>query len=147
MRESVRRHATSTADCLFMLNSDSDVVQSYLRWFTTRSDEDLWACEEVNRRVIDANSPHDAWALTLALVAAAEEEALEYVGAGPLEDFVRCFGRSHIEDIEVAARTDPKFCRCLGRIWLGQDDLPPDVLARVVEASLGWIRPLRQAGA
>jgi hypothetical protein len=130
-----------------MPNSDPELVQAYLRWFSNRRDEDLWACEAVNARVAHAANPPDAWALVVALVAAADDDSLEFVGAGPLEDFVRNFGSSYIDTIEAAARADSKFSRCLGRVWLTQGDVPPDVLVRVVEASQGRIRPFPNARA
>ena len=119
-----------------------ELAAAYLRQYRTGSDEDFWAVEEVQDRIRSARNPSDAWSVTLALVEAADDEALGYVGAGPLEDFVVTHGAPHIDWIEDAARRDPKFAACLASIWLSDDALPADIVARVVAASDGRIRPL-----
>jgi hypothetical protein len=99
------------------------------------------AADEVSARVTYGSDPQDAWGVVLALVAAADEMTSGFVGAGPVEDFVRRFGAVSIDKIEQASRRDPKFRECLGAIWLRDGDLPPDIMARVVAASGGRIRP------
>jgi len=120
----------------------AELAAAYLRQYRTGSQEDFWAVDEVQARILTGGDLSDAWALTLALVAAADDKSLGYVGAGPLEDFVRKYGASHLEALEAEARRDPKFAACLGCVWLAQGDLPEDAMARVVRASLGRIRPL-----
>jgi hypothetical protein len=44
---------------------------------------------------------------------ASNDEQLGYLGAGPVEDLVRVFGESLIDDIEAAARRSPAFLRAL----------------------------------
>ena len=45
-------------------------------------------------------------------------------------------------DHGFAPAADERFRWALGRMWLDADDLPPDLLARVVRASGGEIKPL-----
>jgi hypothetical protein len=78
----------------------------------------------------------------LALVEAADDRALGYVGAGPLEDFVLQFGQSSITRLEEQARRSPRFRECLSTIYLSHGSLPPAILERVVKASNGQIKPL-----
>jgi hypothetical protein len=121
----------------------AELANAYLQHYRTRAESDFWAFEEMLDRITyEAADVDDAWGLLLALVASARDEELGYVGAGPIEDFVRRFGALRIEQLETQARRDPRFRAALGRIWLSHDDLPPPVLERVVRASDGQIRPL-----
>ena len=79
-------------------------------------DPDFWAWEYVDRlwragdraaldRLVDlANSASDS-------------EELNYLGAGPVEDLVRVFGESLIDDIEEAARRSPSFLCALRSMY------------------------------
>ena len=120
----------------------SELARAYLKHHRTKDAADFWAFEEVLERVAMGDDPDAAWDLVLALVEAADESNLGYVGAGPLEDFVVHFGARCISDIETQARRDPKFRACLGAIWLSTGTLPAPILARVVTASNGRIVPL-----
>jgi len=72
--------------------------------------------------------PEAGWALTLELVAAAStDQLLANVAAGPLEDLLRVNPELFIERVELAARRDPKFRRCLTGVW----GLPPSIRERV----------------
>lgn len=62
--------------------------------------------------------------------------------AGPLEDVVIRHGVELIDRIEREAERGEHFRSALGGIWLSVDDLPRDVLERVVRASGGEIQPL-----
>ena len=124
-----------------MTTSLPELAVAYLRHMRTLGDDDLWAAEEVHERLSNRGDRDDAWAVVLALVAAADETNLDVVGAGPLEDFVRRYGAGHIVELERLARRDEKFLACLGTIWLDDKDLPRDVLARIVHASAGRIKP------
>lgn len=129
-----------------MKTAVSTLAAAYLREFVSSAAEDFWAVDEVNARVSHGDDLADAWAVTEALIEAADEDSLGYVGAGPLEDFVRRFGARHLPMIEGRARQDAKFRACLGTIWLQSGDLPPDVLDRIVRASGGRITPLGRGG-
>ena len=120
-----------------------DLVAAYLRRYANQSADDFWAFEEVGQRVTFGQDPEDAWDVTTALIAAAAEgDALGYVGAGPLEDLVKRFGPTLIDRIETTALQDPRFCDCLACVWLSEDDLPTTILSRVVRASGNRIQPL-----
>jgi hypothetical protein len=119
-----------------------ELARAYLKHHRTQDPADFWAFDEVFDRVTNGDDPHRAWELVLALVEAADDTNLEYVGAGPLEDLVKRFALKLIGEIEIQARRDPKFRRCLGAVWLSQGSLPADVLSRVVAASNGQIVPL-----
>jgi hypothetical protein len=123
-----------------------DLVAAYFRQYRNGGETDFWAFEEVGKRVTFGNDEEDAWAVMIALVEAADDESLAYVGAGPLEDLVRRFGTDLILRIEKTARTNLKFRECLGSIWLSEGALPDWVLARVVRASGNRIRPLPAEG-
>jgi hypothetical protein len=125
----------------------AELAKAYLKHHRTKADRDFWAYEEVSERTSGKRAEvTDAWTLVLALVSAAEDHALGYVAAGPVEDFVRRFGTQVIADIETAARRDPKFRAALGMIWLSHGDLPAETLQRVVKASNDQIRPLGSRG-
>ena len=129
-----------------------ELVSAYLRTVTRAGpqsadeeddDPDFWAFSEVSDRVRPSSDPGEAWDLVTTLVDAAEE-SLDIVAAGPLEEFVRCFGARAMDQIEARAAEDPKFKTALGWIWLDTDELTPELLERVVRASGGKIKPLER---
>ena len=62
--------------------------------------------------------PEAGWVLILELIAAAEnDELLANVAAGPLEDLLVHDAEKFIERIELEARRDQKFRRCLTGVW------------------------------
>ena len=123
------------------------LVEGYLRHAKTRADADFWAYDAVCEIVRGPGStPEDAWDLVQAIVARVapgDEALIEYVAAGPVEDLVIAHGATLVDRIEAEAAANPHFRAHLAGIWLVDDDLPPDVLARIVAAS-GWaIQPVR----
>jgi len=79
--------------------------------------------DEVVRR-----DPEAGWILALALVEAAPDDwVLANVAAGPLEDLLNKFSDVLIERVEIQARRDPKFRRCLTGVW----GLPPSAQERL----------------
>jgi hypothetical protein len=97
------------------------------------------------RGAIDGGPAARAWALVAAVIRLAPDEQLAVEAAGPLEDLVRLRGAELVTEIEAEAARDARFRWALGNIWLGTRDLPADVLARIVAASGGKIRPLDHA--
>jgi hypothetical protein len=75
-----------------------------------------WAFEALNNQIRE--SPAEAWETLLALVASADPEMLESIGAGPLEDFVGAHGDAYIEQIEREAGANPAFRAALQCVWL-----------------------------
>ena len=62
--------------------------------------------------------PEAGWALILELIAAASDDRLlANVAAGPLEDLLVRAPEQFIERVELEARRDPKFRRCLTGVW------------------------------
>jgi hypothetical protein len=80
--------------------------------------------------------------LTQAVLRAAPNDRLDVYAAGVLESLVRGQGTALVAEIESAAAGDERFRWALGRIWLTEGDLPPDVMGRIVQASGGAIQPL-----
>lgn len=77
-----------------------------------------------------------AWQLeaVLALVDAADAEELGMVGAGPLEDLIRCepMGEDLLTVIDDLAQRSPRFRSALSGVWLG-DDVPEVARNRLAE--------------
>jgi hypothetical protein len=96
-------------------------------------------------RLLRAGDAAQAWRLTRAVLAAAPDDRLGLYAAGPLEDAVREHGAALVAEIEAEAARDARFRWALGRVWLTEGQLPPAVLARIVRASGGVIRPLPPA--
>lgn len=85
--------------------------------------------EEVNAAVQDANP--DVVDLLVALAeAATDDQALAYLGAGPVEDLIRLHGAQYLEAIDHAARTNKSFRTALRCVWYG-DDVDPVLVARL----------------
>ena len=94
-------------------------------WLTFQ--RNWWAFEALDNQI--RNTPADAWATLLALIASAEAEMLENIGAGPLEDFIGAHGNTYIAQIEREASANPAFRQALGNVWLKPNE--NDVIERL----------------
>jgi hypothetical protein len=85
-----------------------------------QADEWFWAWIEVEDSV-RAASP-DVFDLVLALVASApNDDALNYVGAGPLEDLINWHGAAFVDRIEESARKNRAFRYALFGVRLSEE--------------------------
>ena len=107
-------------------------------------DPDFWTFDEVNDRVGASGTPADAWDVVTAIVRAAPDESLGYIGAGPVEDMVRHHGAALVDWIEGEARRDQRFQFALGCIWMHRRDLPAPIFERLQHASGGRIAVLEE---
>jgi hypothetical protein len=99
------------------LTSLSDV---YMRHHASSRDEDFWAWEEVQRRI--KADLAQALEVILTLVERADsDDALSYIAAGPLEDFVDIYGNSALDVIELACQNDQRMQFALSGIWLERE--------------------------
>jgi tetratricopeptide (TPR) repeat protein len=95
----------------YPLLDDGKLVSTYLQHFETKDDELFWAWQHLQNYI--RSDPRRAWEITLKLIAAANERALAYVAAGPLEDLLYSRAEVFVDDVERLARTDPKFLATL----------------------------------
>lgn len=102
-------------------------------------DPDRWADDLVHDVLtglgdLSLDAREYGWQLILALVAAAaDDDELGQVAAGPVEDFLSLCNESIIERVEAQAVADPRFKEMLDGVWkLGMTD---DVYARVRRAA------------
>lgn len=117
--------------------SPAEWAEVWLRHSFHHRDEDFWAW----RRLEDlaGASPEEAWPVVLALVARAPDERLELIGAGPLETIVERHTSRFVNRVEAAAKSDPRFRKALGAVWLNRWGLDPSAVDRLVAASGGVI--------
>src|SRR5215203_122458 len=92
----------------------SELVPAYVRHSVRavqhiQPDPDFWTFDEVNDRVGASGTSEDAWDLVTAILRAAPDESLGYIGAGPVEDMIRHHGSALVDWIEGEARRDPRF--------------------------------------
>jgi len=74
--------------------------------------------------------PEAGWTLILELIVAApDDRILANVAAGPLEDLLSRDAERFIDRLEVQARRDAKFRRCLTGVW----GLPASVTDRIAK--------------
>jgi hypothetical protein len=79
--------------------------------------------------------PEDAWERILALISFSEDnEYLDLVGAGPLEDLLCEHGPIFIDRVESQALENASMVQCLSYVW-GYSRMEPSVYARVREIS------------
>jgi hypothetical protein len=98
----------------------STLADVYLSHHSERREEDFWAFEEVQRIVQTEFSL--AWVITRLLVEKANSDvALNYVAAGPLEDFVDGYGDAAVDVIEAACEQDQWMQFALSGIWLERE--------------------------
>jgi len=107
----------------YQLLPDEQLVSAYLKHFDTKEDELFWAWLRLQDYI--STNPNRAWEITLQLIAAANERALGYVAAGPLEDLLYSRAEQFVDEVERLARTDPKFLSALRMIngpFTGESD-------------------------
>lgn len=120
-----------------------ELANIYMRHYAQGRDEDFWAWEEVQRLV--RNGLSQAWLIIEVLVERAEsKEALSYVAAGPLEDFVDGYGDAALDLIETACETDQKMQLALSGIWLERES-PVLMRWRELMNRLGFVGGTRKA--
>ena len=116
------------------------LVDDWLAYHTAGSkatDSRFVAWEKVDDLL--RRDPEAGWALTLELVAAApDDKLLANVAAGPLEDLLTRDPDGFIDRVELEARRDPKFRRCLTGVW----GLPPSIRERVLKYTVTVADPL-----
>jgi len=99
------------------------------------AEEFFWAFEAVEEithgNATDCDLPLDPLDLIVRLADRAPDDvkALAYLGAGPVEDYLR-YGDPDIRRVERAAETNPRFCVALRCAWF-DDDLPNEDAARL----------------
>jgi hypothetical protein len=119
-------------------SSLADLIATYHRHGLEKRPEDFWAWDRVGE-IVRGPDAERAWELVVALVRSAPDDRLEYVGAGPVEDFVETHGAALVDWIVGEARRDPRFRAALASIWLVAEETPADVLARFQEVTGGQI--------
>lgn len=111
-------------------------------WFAERaSDQPIygWATELMVHLTED--EPGVAWDLIVDLVERApDDDALGWVAAGPLEGLLCKHGPDFIDPVEVLARDDERFRKCLAGVG-GLGEMEPDVYARMRRAAPGNHEP------
>lgn len=75
-------------------------------WVTSGSRYEAVACmppyDELVELIILRDEPERAWPLEMALLHAVDEDVVDYVGAGPLEDFIRRHGAEFADEVVAA---------------------------------------------
>lgn len=93
------------------------LADSYLRHKTTRSEDDSWAWQRVDE-ILRSGDLDRAWEVTALLLKKAPDELLDYIAAGPLEDFIDGYGDRAFDRVEQACEEDPRLQYALSGIWL-----------------------------
>jgi hypothetical protein len=76
--------------------------------------------------------PDKGWALIVALAdRAPDQDAVDLLGAGPLEDFIREHGLAYLDEIDEAATRSEKFRSALTYTY-GWDMVPNEVRERLL---------------
>ena len=95
--------------------------------------------DQVDRLLQDpvVNRPHEAWPILNALVENVDDRpdgALDYLAAGPVEDFVKLHGVEFLDLLEAAARNSPRWRRALDTVrpWDGPNAIDPRVADRLM---------------
>jgi len=92
-----------------------------------KADTNFWAYERLDELVKFA--PELAFEVILALLNQTEnEDVLENLAAGPLEDLIRTHGKNFIQRFEVEANENAKFRDLLRGVWQVGD---PEVWGRI----------------
>jgi hypothetical protein len=107
-------------------------------WVTTASRYERILAEPRFAPIRDSEIPgwpaDRAWALILELLAAVPEDAIPYVGAGPLESFVVRHAPAFIDEIESELRRNARLRTAVVEVNLERGELPPAIESRIVAA-------------
>jgi len=82
-------------------------VTTYLRHYEAKDEEDFWAFEAVSQ-IFSSGDAERAWKITCALVDRASGDALGYVAAGPLENYLWSLQIPALEQAAEVARKNRK---------------------------------------
>lgn len=93
------------------------------------ADQWAWAWDEVEGAVMEPSANTLEMLMALAQTAA-DEEALAYLGAGPLEDLINSHGVQFVQQIEESARRDPMFRKAVAHVQLSSN-VPASVRQRL----------------
>jgi hypothetical protein len=86
-------------------------------WLTVQ--RNWWASDSIDRLCHEA--PLDAWPIILRMVELADDdELLESIGAGPLEDLLEKHAVIFLDDIESRVARDARFRKALSSVWLSE---------------------------
>ena len=104
------------------------------KWVTAESRYATVATEERVEAINDAlfRDRARAWTLILQLLADVPEDTVTFVGAGPLETFVKASATEFIDQIEREHKRNPRFQAALFEIWLRRGELPPETEGRLL---------------
>jgi len=78
--------------------------------------------------------PDRAWTILLDLLASVPDDTIHYVGAGPLESFIRKHGFAFIAELEAEAHSNSRFRRAAIEVNLERKALPAPIEQRLVTA-------------
>jgi len=98
------------------------IADGYLRHYKTKSDDDFKAWQKVDEIVLSGDVDR-AWEITLLLLRKASDDdaVLEYIAAGPLEDFIDRYGDRGLDRAEKACDEDSRLQYALSGVWLLPD--------------------------
>jgi hypothetical protein len=98
---------------------EEHVVDTDLRHYALKQDQDFWAFDEVNQLV--RRNPVAGWCVTRLLInKAPSDEALAYIAAGPLEDLLAFHDSAVMDYVAVTARADERVQLALSGVWINR---------------------------
>lgn len=80
------------------------------------------------------SQPERAWTFIQTLVDQGSDVSLNWIAAGPLEDFLCAHGSVFIDRVERRALESDRFKKCLRGVW-GQNRMAPPIYARLRTAA------------
>ena len=118
-------------------NEDQFIEKWFAYWKLSRrernKDFDTYVESWQLDQMVD-NDPVTAWDLIQKLVEKAPTDSLlALIAAGPLENLLWKHGPEFIDDVEITARQNPKFRKCLRAVW-GANSMKPEIWKRVDKA-------------
>lgn len=120
-----------------MTSPDTDRLVA--AWLTYQ--RNWWAYSAMEELCV--KDPESALLVLLRMVSAADNnEMLETIGAGPLEDLLQDHGSTVVAQVEAEAASNPKLRIALAHVWLPRS--PDPVTARLVALGCDLLRETPQ---
>jgi len=122
------------------------IIEEYQVFLEGEAQSINWAWSALNDLI--QGLPERGWPVLLEIIRRAPDHALDYLGAGPLEDLLRYHGAEVIEAMEREAERSPKLRLALGGLYLHaiQESVRQRVIALVpddADAALMALVPRR----
>lgn len=102
------------------------VAKSWLSFQRAHEDKDIWALDDLDDKI--RTDPASAWEIVSELCRHAQsDDELCAIGAGPVEDLVRQYGETAVQQLEKVIELDHRFATVAACVWAWGSSARPSI--------------------